>query len=160
LKPSAFLINTARGAIIDEQALTEVLEQGRIAGAGLDVFATEPLPATSRLRSMSNVLLTPHIGWQVADVLHEFVEIAAVQLESWLDNRLEVLSSLVFRDGSGGFLQDSIDEGFPLQEMVNLFVTVESFPVLLGSLSQLEHHGQTGASRAAALRSAVSQTDR
>jgi phosphoglycerate dehydrogenase-like enzyme len=65
MKPSAFLINTARGAIIDEQALTEVLEQGRIAGAGLDVLATEPLPATSRLRSMSNVLLTPHIGWQV-----------------------------------------------------------------------------------------------
>ena len=83
LKPSALLINTSRGAIIDEVALIEALRGKRLAGAGLDVFATEPLPASSPLRSFPNVLITPHVGWQVSDVLHEFVTIAADQLAQW-----------------------------------------------------------------------------
>ncbi len=88
MKRSAVLINTARGAIVDEDALIEALRENRIAGAGLDVFAVEPLPATSPLRTLPNVLLTPHIGWQVSEVLHEFAAIAADQLTDWLHGQL------------------------------------------------------------------------
>lgn len=88
MKHGAILINTARGAIVDEAALIEVLREKHLSGAGLDVFEIEPLPASSPLRTLPNVLLTPHIGWKVDSVLHEFVAIATNQLEAWLDNRL------------------------------------------------------------------------
>lgn len=88
MKQGAFLINTARGAIVDEEALIEVLRENRIAGAGLDVFVLEPLPAASPLRTLPNVLLTPHIGWQVSEVLQEFTAIAADQLTAWLSGQL------------------------------------------------------------------------
>jgi phosphoglycerate dehydrogenase-like enzyme len=90
MKPGSFLINTSRGAIIEEDALADALREKRIAGAGLDVFAIEPLPASSPLRTLPNVLLTPHIGWQVDDVLHEFVAVAAEQLRLWLEGRLPI----------------------------------------------------------------------
>jgi phosphoglycerate dehydrogenase-like enzyme len=60
LKPTAYLINVARGELIHEQALVSALRERRIAGAGLDVFATEPLPLTSPLLGLDNVILTPH----------------------------------------------------------------------------------------------------
>ena len=107
MKPGAILINTSRGAIVDETALIEALREERLAGAGLDVFTTEPLPPTSELRTLPNVLLTPHVGWKVRDVLHEFVEIAADQLEAWLTTGLskdEVLNAdglAVVRERSG-----------------------------------------------------------
>ena len=84
MKPGAILTNTSRGAILDEAALIEALREKRLGGAGLDVFSTEPLSETSELRTLPNVLLTPHIGWKIKDVLHEFAEIAAGQLEAWL----------------------------------------------------------------------------
>jgi phosphoglycerate dehydrogenase-like enzyme len=88
LRPGAILVNTARGAIVDEMALADALRGGRLAGAGLDVFATEPLPADHPLRTAPNVVLTPHIGWKVEEVFAEWAGIAAEQLAAWLDGRL------------------------------------------------------------------------
>ncbi len=60
MKQNVFLINTARGSIIDEEALIEALKEKRIGGAGIDVFENEPLPPDSSLRKLDNVILTPH----------------------------------------------------------------------------------------------------
>jgi phosphoglycerate dehydrogenase-like enzyme len=62
MKPTAVIINVARGEVIDEVALAEALGEGRLYGAGLDVFATEPLPAADPLRRLANVIATPHVA--------------------------------------------------------------------------------------------------
>jgi len=72
MKPTAILVNAARGPIVDEKALLEALRARRIAGAGLDVFEQEPLPAKHPLRALDNVVLTPHLGHNV----REFYEVA------------------------------------------------------------------------------------
>ncbi len=78
MKPSAYLINTARGPLIDDDALTEALKNNQIAGAALDVFSTEPLPIDSSLRTAPNLLLTPHQA-SFARETAESVSLAAAQ---------------------------------------------------------------------------------
>jgi phosphoglycerate dehydrogenase-like enzyme len=87
LKTSAFLINTARGPIVDERALVEALQAQRIAGAGLDVFDAEPLPPGHPLLSLSNVVLTPHVGWPTDDGYRRFADAACDVLLAYADGR-------------------------------------------------------------------------
>ncbi|MHC2336605.1 D-2-hydroxyacid dehydrogenase family protein [Bradyrhizobium sp. USDA 4454] len=69
MKPSAYLVNTARGPIVDEDALLAALREKKIAGAGIDVFAVEPLPSDHPLRKLDNVVITPHLGYATREGL-------------------------------------------------------------------------------------------
>jgi phosphoglycerate dehydrogenase-like enzyme len=85
MKPTALLVNTSRGPIVDESALVDALRARRIAGAGLDVFDTEPLPAGHPLRSLDNVVATPHIGYVAEQVYRVFYGEAAAEIARWLN---------------------------------------------------------------------------
>jgi phosphoglycerate dehydrogenase-like enzyme len=87
MKPTAFLINTARGPIVHEESLVAALRDARIAGAGLDVFDREPLPAGHPLTMLPNVVLTPHIGWPTDEAYERFADAAADVLLAYLDGR-------------------------------------------------------------------------
>jgi phosphoglycerate dehydrogenase-like enzyme len=69
MKPSACLVNTARGPIVDEDALFAALRDKTIAGAGIDVFSVEPLPSDHPLRKLDNVVITPHLGYATRESL-------------------------------------------------------------------------------------------
>lgn len=87
MKPTAYLINTARGPIVEEKALVAALAERRIAGAGLDVFDEEPLPADHPLTKLDNVVLAPHLGWTTDDGYRRFADSAADVLLAYLDGR-------------------------------------------------------------------------
>lgn len=84
MKPDAYLINTARGPIVDEAALVDALERRAIAGAGLDVFDTEPLPAGHPFRLLPNVVATPHIGYVTREAYRVFYGQAVEDIKAWL----------------------------------------------------------------------------
>jgi phosphoglycerate dehydrogenase-like enzyme len=87
MKPTAYLINTARGAIVDEAALLAALSNGWIAGAGLDVFGQEPLPAKHPFTALRNVVLTPHLGWPTDQKYEQFAQAAADVLIAYMDGQ-------------------------------------------------------------------------
>ena len=87
MKPTARLINTSRGPIVEEAALIEALQARRIAAAAIDVFDTEPLPADHPFRKLNNVLTTPHIGYVTEELYRTFYGDAAASIAAWLDTQ-------------------------------------------------------------------------
>ncbi|MET0371994.1 MAG: D-2-hydroxyacid dehydrogenase family protein [Sphingobium sp.] len=85
MKRDAVLINTSRGPIVDEGAMIEALQTGRIARAGLDVFDEEPLPTDSVLRTLPNVVLSPHLGFSTEGLLRSFHQQSIENVAAWLD---------------------------------------------------------------------------
>ena len=87
LPPGALLVNVARGAVVDEEAMVQALSSGHLGGAALDVFATEPLPPASPLWGMSNVLVSPHSASTLADENAAIVDLFIDNLHRYLDGR-------------------------------------------------------------------------
>jgi phosphoglycerate dehydrogenase-like enzyme len=87
MKPTAYLLNTSRGPLIDQAALVAALQEKRIAGAGLDVFDQEPLPKDHPLRALDNVTMTPHLGFVTEVTLRRFYAGAALAASAYLQGR-------------------------------------------------------------------------
>jgi D-3-phosphoglycerate dehydrogenase len=87
MKPTAFLINTSRGPIVEEAALLAALHEKRIAGAGLDVFDIEPLPIDHPFRTLDNVVLTPHLGYVTAQNYRTFFAGIVDDIRAFLDGK-------------------------------------------------------------------------
>jgi phosphoglycerate dehydrogenase-like enzyme len=89
MKPTAYFVNTSRGPLVDEAALIAVLREKRIAGAALDVFDTEPLPAGHPFRTLDNVLPTPHIGFVTQATYAIFYRDTVANIDAWLKSRAQ-----------------------------------------------------------------------
>jgi phosphoglycerate dehydrogenase-like enzyme len=84
MKPTAILVNTSRGPIVDYVALADALKGGRIGGAGLDVYDDEPLPVDDMMRSLTRTVLTPHLGYVSHDTYRIFYSETVENIEAWL----------------------------------------------------------------------------
>ncbi|HEU4661476.1 MAG TPA: D-2-hydroxyacid dehydrogenase family protein [Pseudolabrys sp.] len=87
MKPSAYLINTARAPIVDQAALLKALQEKKIAGAGLDVFEVEPLPLDHPYRKLDNVVLTPHLGYVSEQNYRKYFPDIVEDIRAWLDGK-------------------------------------------------------------------------
>jgi phosphoglycerate dehydrogenase-like enzyme len=87
MKPTAYLVNTSRGPIVDEKALVAALGAGRLAGAGLDVFAVEPLPVDHPFRKLDNVVLTPHLGYVSAESYKVYYTDIVSNIRNFIDGK-------------------------------------------------------------------------
>jgi D-3-phosphoglycerate dehydrogenase len=152
LKPGARIINCARGELIDEAALCEALESGRLAGAALDVFSAEPLPADSPLRSFSQVILTPHLGASTTEAqsrvaveigttvlaFHEFgLAVNAINLPGFDGETIKSAGELLaLAEKLGRFVGQIIDSG--LKELnfsfEGIFVAAQIRPLAVSAL--------------------------
>jgi phosphoglycerate dehydrogenase-like enzyme len=99
MKPSAFLVNLARGGIVDEAALIEALQAKRIRGAAIDVFVKEPLPADHPFWAMENVILSPHIGAFNADYVSQVLPFVKENLTYYLAGHRERMVNVVRKAG-------------------------------------------------------------
>jgi phosphoglycerate dehydrogenase-like enzyme len=95
MKPSAYLINLARGAVVDEGALVAALADHRIAGAGLDVFDPEPLPSQSKLWGFETVVITPHTGGETQAYERNVIDLLAENLKRLANGESELLNQIV-----------------------------------------------------------------
>jgi phosphoglycerate dehydrogenase-like enzyme len=89
MRPGSYLINIARGGVVDEEAMIRALKAGKIAGAGLDVFAVEPLPADHELWDMENVIITPHCGGSAVGNTESNIRVFEQNLRAYTDGRLD-----------------------------------------------------------------------
>jgi len=89
MKPTAFLLNTSRGALIDEQALAGALNSGQVAGAAVDVLSVEPPPADNPLLRAKNCIVTPHIAWATRAARSRLMQIAVANIRVFLNGRLQ-----------------------------------------------------------------------
>lgn len=87
MKPTAFLINTARGAVVDESALAQALNEGRLAGAGVDVFTQEPPAPDHPLLGAKNCVLTPHVAWATREARERLIETVADNLQRYMEGK-------------------------------------------------------------------------
>ena len=95
MKPSACLINVARGGVVDEEALINALETGKIAGAGLDVFETSPLPKSSPLWDLDNVFITPFVGGRSNLYAERILTVIEPNLKAYLNAELNQMINVV-----------------------------------------------------------------
>jgi D-2-hydroxyacid dehydrogenase (NADP+) len=105
MKPRAFFVNVGRGETVDEAALIEALQQGRIAGAGLDVFATEPLPTESPLWQMPQVFIAPHVGGLFEEYAQMAIPLIIRNMRAFLCGRTDKMTNLI--DRSRGATKES-----------------------------------------------------